>query len=369
MRAHSGRAALWLVAAGTLLAFGSCSDSSPAPTPIPNRTTPVPTVPVITSLQLGAPESIAPGATAQLTVTALKSDGSSEALTSGIQWLSNNTRILRVDSQGLVSALVTGEARVTANVSGRSASNTIFVLPSGTFRLTGRLVEEGVAVGGATVTVIAGTGQGLTANTNSNGSYTLYGVAGSIRLHSKKAGYLNVIQDIHVSGNSTHDVTMTPERTREALSGQYRLTISATGCSSISGELQRRSYDATLDQQGSRVSVTLSGADFIVVSGRGNHFEGSYDTDGRVTFNLLGSAPFFYYYYYYYFTQPPDVVERVTPSSALVISGNASTRVNGGVIAGDLNGTLGLTNRITTPFWPYASQCQSGRHGFELRRR
>ena len=170
MRAHHVRASLWFVAAGALFAFGSCSDSSPAPTPIPNRNTPAPTVAVITSLQLGAPESLAPGATAQLSVTALKSDGSSEALTSGVQWFSNNTRVLRVDSQGMASALAVGEARVSVNANQRGASNTIIVLANSTFRLTAESSRMACLSGGATVLVVGGTGEGLSSVTNSSGS-------------------------------------------------------------------------------------------------------------------------------------------------------------------------------------------------------
>lgn len=364
MRGHQIRAALGVVAVGALLAFGSCSDSSPAPTPVP---TPGPNSgnPAVVSLRLDSPTALAPGATAQLTVTALKSDGSSEVLRSGLQWNSANTRVLRVDSQGLASALAVGETRVFVSGNGRSASNSIFVLPDGTFRLQGQIAEGGAPVDGAAVTVIAGTGEGLGATTNSSGTFWLYGVAGSIRLHIKKTGYQNLIQDLQVTGHSTQNMTMTLERPRESLAGSYQLQLTAAGCASLSSELQRRTYDATIVQDGARLNVALSGADFIVSNGVGDHFTGTYSPDGRIVFSL-----FSFEYYYYYYAAPTAIVERVSPTSALIVNGSANTTYDGrGTIAGSLSGLFATTARLISPYWPYTSQCNSTNHRLELRRR
>ena len=367
MRGHYVRTTLGFVAAGALLAFGSCSDSSPAPTPIPTPGPGVTIVPAVVSLQLGAPESLAPGATAQLTVTALRNDGSSGVLTSGIQWFSSNTRVLRVDSQGVATALVTGESRVSAAANGRNTSNTILVLPNGTFRLAGQIVDDGLPVEGATVTVIGGTGEGLNTRADGGGRYSLYGVAGTIKVHIKQTGYQNLVQDIQVSGHSTHNMTMVPERARDSLAGRYQLTLTATGCSAIASELQRRTYDALLEQQGARLTVTLSGADFIVSGGRGNRFTGTYAVDGRISFTI---GEIFYPYYYYWYAPPtPDIVERVTSSSALLINGSSAATHDGrSLISGTLSGIFAVTNRGTSPYWPYSGSCHSSAHRLELRR-
>ena len=363
MRAHHVRAAIGLAVGGALLAFGSCSDSSPAPTPIPapGSSTAAPVV----SLRLDSPNSLAPGATAQLTATALRSDGSSEVLRSGLQWSSTNTRVLRVDSQGVASALAVGETRVLVSANGRSGSSSIFVLPDGTFRLQGQILEGGAPIDGASLTVIGGTGDGLSTTTNSNGLYTFYGVAGPIRLHIKKAGYQNLIQDLEVTRHSTHNMTMVLERPRESLAGSYQLHLAATSCTSISSELQRRTYDATIVQDGARLTVSLSGADFIVANGMGNQFTGIYSPDGRIVFSL-----FSFDYYYYFYTGPSAIVERVSPTSALLVNGSANTTYDGrGTIAGPLSGLFATTARLVSPFWPYTASCNSTSHRLELRRR
>jgi hypothetical protein len=365
MRGHQVRTALCFGAAAALLAFASCNDSSPAPTPIraPGSNT---TSPAVVSLRLDSPNALAPGATAQLTATALRSDGSSEVLRSGVQWLSTNTRVLRVDSQGLASALVVGESRVTVSGNGRSASSSIFVVPDGTFRLQGQIVEGGAPVDGASITVIGGTGDGLSTTTSASGGYALYGVAGSIRLHIKKTGYQNLIQDLQVSGHSTHNMTMVLERPRESLAGSYQLQLTATGCGSIPSELQQRTYDARVEQDGARLTVTLSGADFIVSNGTGNYFTGTYSPDGRIVFSLFN----FDYYYYYWYAPPSGIVERVSPTSALIINGSANTTQDGrGTIAGSLSGLFATSARLISPFWPHTASCNSPAHRIELRKR
>ena len=365
MLARQLRAALSLFAVIALLALGSCSDSSPAPTPIATPRPGVPTGPAIVSLQLSGPESIEPGATAQLTVTALRSDGSSEALTSGIQWSSSDTRVLRVDSLGVATALAAGDSVVRVSANGRGASKAILVLPNGTFRLRGQIVEGGAPVDGASVAVIAGTGEGLTTLTDPGGRYSLYGVAGSIKLRGRKAGYQDLTQDVHVTGHSTHDMTMVPERPRVSLAGQYQLILTATGCSAIPSELRRRTYDARLEQQGARLTVTLSGADLIAPDGA-TRLTGVFRLDGRIAFEV---GSFLNYYYYWYSPLASEIVERISPTSALVINGTSNTTDDGnGVIAGTLSGVFATTQRTTSPFWPYSASCNSSSHGFELRR-
>ena len=363
------RAALAFFAVTALLAFGSCSDSSPAPTPI-QIANPGPATPAIVNLEMDAPETVAPGATAQLTVRALKSDGSSESLTSGVVWTSNRSNVLQVDAQGVVTGRSVGETAVTARYSGRSASRGILVVPTGTYRLSGQVTEEGVPITSASVTVIAGTGEGLSTVTDNAGSYRLYGVAGSIKLHIKKAGYQNLTQDVHVGGHISITGSMVPERPRDALGGQYRLTLTASGCSNIPSEWTRRTYDATVQQDGARMTVTLTGADFIMIAGKGNSFTGIYGGDGSIVFGLGFPMQSPYYYYYYYLHMTADVVERMSETSALVIHGRVASKHDGnGRIAGFLDGSFNITTRLTSSVCPYASTCRSSTHSFELRRR
>jgi hypothetical protein len=365
MRAHQVRTLAWSFGCVTLLGLASCGDNPTAPSPAPNPSVTPPTVTVV-GLELEAPESIAPGSSAQLTVRERKSDGSSEDVTSRAQWSSTETRAIQVDASGVASALAAGESRITARFNNRTATNVVLALPPGTYRLTGRISDAGTPLGGVTLQVIEGTGQGATAVSNSGGGYGLYGVAGSIKIHGKRSNFENLIFSVHVASNTNHDVEMAVERPRDPIGGSYTLTVGATGCGSIPSEFQLRRYDAQLVQRGAELTVTLSGADFLVSSGRGNQFRGSYNPDGRIVFNLGSSLD----YYYYYSTTLPDLVEQVTQSSVLVINGNAIAHHDGnGIIAGTIGGSFALSNRMTYPHWPYSSNCFNGRHRFELRRK
>ena len=118
-----------------------------------------------------------------------------------------------------------------------------------------------------------------------------------------------------------------------------------------------------VEQSGPRLTVRLSGADFIVTNGRGDHFSGAILGDDRVTF-AVGDA----YYYYYYFGQF-GVVERFSPSEAFVIGGIITAQSRATTITGVLNGTLALARKQTAPFVPFATSCYSNEHRFEMLRR
>jgi hypothetical protein len=367
MRTHHRRIAL-IVAAGTLLAFGSCSESSPAPTSIPRpggTTTPV----TVVGLEIGAPESIAPGTTSQLTVRERKSDGSADDVTSRASYTSTNSAALVVDATGVASGRAAGEARITARFNNRSATTTILVLPPGTFRLSGRITEGGLAISGVSLLVLEGTGQGTTATSNFDGFYALYGVAGTVKIHGKRSNYENLLFTINVAGNTAQDLELTLDTPRDPIGGLYTLTIGATGCGSLPAEAQNRRYDAVVEQRGALLTVTLSGADFVVTSGKGNRFSGTYNPDGRIVFTVGGISEYYYYYYYYGFSQP-DVVERFSDGSLLLVNGSAITQHDGnGIIAGTLGGQIALSTRLVYPHWPYTTTCFNARHRFELRRK
>lgn len=70
--------------------------------------------------------SLAPGASAQLDATAAFSDGSSDNVTSLVEWDSSNDTVVAVDS-GAIRALAAGAATISASYNGRTASVTVTV--------------------------------------------------------------------------------------------------------------------------------------------------------------------------------------------------------------------------------------------------
>lgn len=87
---------------------------------------------------------------------------------------------------------------------------------------------------------------------------------------------------------------------------------------------------------GSKVDVTLSGAQFATVSGKPtNRFTGRV-LGTRATFVLIGPESQWYYYYGY----APDVAERLADGTFLVSSGSADLTVSGSRWDGVLNGNM-----------------------------
>lgn len=106
------------------VAASSCgNDGSPTG---PGGTGGPPTA-TVTSVTIGGSVSLSAGTTSQLTATANKSDGTTENVTSRATWQSTNPAVATVSGTGLVSALTTGTADVTAAFSGQTARRTLQV--------------------------------------------------------------------------------------------------------------------------------------------------------------------------------------------------------------------------------------------------
>jgi hypothetical protein len=353
------------------LALASCDREPPAgpSTPPPPPPPPPTTSATLVRIELIAPASIPPGESAQLTLNAVKSDGSVEAVTEGVQWSSSNRRVLEIDAAGMAKGVASGEATITASYQGRSGAKLLFVLPTGTYKLGGRITDSGLGLANVRLEIIGGTGEGLATLTNGAGDYALYGAAGRVRLHAKKEGFSNRIDEVDVTDHRTFGFEMAPERPRPDLQGTYTLTIEAGACSgsgSLPDVARRRSYSADVTQQGGQLTVRLRGADFIVAGGHGDSFSGFIHPDGRVTFTLNQQG--LYYYYYYFSATSFDLLERLSASSALGVDGSVIAQDSGSGIFGTFSGGFWVTTTTTPPFRTFSATCHGGRHRFELRR-
>ncbi|HXG55249.1 MAG TPA: hypothetical protein VNJ03_07690 [Vicinamibacterales bacterium] len=342
---------------GLGLVFASCDKNRPSPTG-PLIVTPA-------RLELIAPAEIAPGESVQLTVNAIRPDGSVENVSSQAQWTPRTSEIVQVSSTGLATGKNLGEQTVSAQFFGLSAIARILVLPQGTFRLSGNVRESGVGIADVTLTVISGVGEGLTTKSRSGGFYAFYGVSGPVQIQAKKDGYLNGTQRLDVTAHRTSDFEITPERPRTDYRGTYTLTIAAPSCSSGQGTFpdaaRRRVYTANMTQEGGRLTVRLSDADLIVTNGRGNGFVGFVDTTDMIRFSLSDGS-------YYYYLDAFDIAERFS-DTALVVEGVVSARGTAALIAGTMRGYILISRSASPPFRPYSSYCYSENHAFEMKRR
>jgi hypothetical protein len=346
------------VAATMSIALGAASCGSQKNTTAPLPTEPSPVTAVPTRVELIAPGSIAPGESVRLSARAVKSDNSADDVTGQAQWFSSNRSVLEVSPAGIATGIAPGEAIISTSYQSKGASAHTFVLPAGTFRVTGKVTEGNLGLPGATVTVVGGVGEGLSTVTNSLGTYTLFGVRDRVRLQAKLGGYFNRTEEVEISDHRTVDFELVAERQRTDVSGSYRLTIAGAGCSAPLSEA--RSYDATISQQGSQLTAVLTGADFIVERGRGNRFTGTIDGGDRITFTI-GDGSFYYFYDGLF-----DLIERISAINAVIVDGIATATPSSTGISGTLAGYFLLTRGVAEPFTNLQARCYNFTHRFEM---
>jgi uncharacterized protein YjdB len=131
------------------------------------------------------------GQTSQLTATATLPDGSTSDVTSIAIWTSFDTSIVTVSSNGLLSAVGLGAARVAVQYGGgvdlRGDLKIATVTPAGTFIAQGWVRHPGH--GPVPGFRVLDTGSGRSVVTRSDGSYNLAGLTGSAHLAFDLAGF------------------------------------------------------------------------------------------------------------------------------------------------------------------------------------
>jgi len=320
-----------------------------------------------TSLRISGPRTVAPGTSAAFLALATNRNGTVSDVTSSATWVSTNAGALSVSANGLVTSQIAGETYLSAAFESLQATTEVIAVPSGTFRLLGRVVEAGLIdfpVEFARLVVTGGPSAGLVDHADADGRYRLYGVAGEAEVSIEKAGYRQLVQQIAVTDHQSIDFVMEFTGQREDLTGPYTLTITASpACRDALPDVARsRSYGALLVMPESpSILVTLRGADFDVNSyGDGNRFFGRVEADGQVTFDLYPNDLGYPWGWYF-----PDLVELIGPQR-LVIGGVARTRVSadGARVSGTLEGDISIWSTLSIR----TALCQAHDHEFVLSR-
>jgi len=357
-------AAAVMVSVIALWAIGCQKSTSTAPSPTPGATPPV------VSLAIEGPSRIAPGETAQFRAIATLSDRTTQDYTRKVTWWAGSPDVLTVTRDtGQATGVAPGDTRVFVSTpacsAGCNASMMVTVLPPNTFRLTGKVLESGLGVQDALVTVLSGTGGGTSTKTGYDGSYRLYGVAGAVQIRVSKAGYADMLKAFTVTQNDFLDF---PEAHQIApihsMGGTYVLTLQADpGCSTepvggwppLPAEFrQPRNYTAQVAQDGPSLSVTLASPQFAAPS---NQFSGRIEPQ-TIEFQLGGA----------YFYGPDDgVTEHVSSTVALSWNGQVHAALSGSTVIGRLDGDVQAYDFSR----PWVSQligaCRASNHQFAMR--
>jgi Bacterial Ig-like domain (group 2) len=314
---------------------------------------------ILVTVKVVAPSTIAPGSTAQLAALATYTDGSSKDVTAAVQWHSSDPSILTIDATGLAAGVRVGDVKITATASSgvASATQSIVVVPAGTFRLSGLVYGLEHPLDAALVQVTAGIGAGLESSTGV-GLYRLYGVAGTIQLTVSKAGYVTSAQAVVVNDNNTTlNFALTPVVPPPDVAGTYTLDIAAdpacttTDAGSLPSVARERRYMATIYQQAQNppIKVALSGPDFIATSSHA--FFGFHTTDGA-TFDVNDPI--------YYYSGLRDLAELLPDGNVYLASGHINVSRSGDNLVGSLNGTIRIA--LASNLDNIVGQCTSVRH-------
>jgi hypothetical protein len=366
-----------LVVAIAVVGLTSACNNEPKPIVGPGETpTGSTSPPFIVSVAINGPSSIPPGQSAQFTATSTLSDGTTQTATN-VRW-SSHYRLFQVNASGLVTAGDRiGEDTLTAEVSSPNgvarSIKELLILPDGTYRVVGMVTENvppATPVVGARVEVTNGTQ--VSATTDWDGRYKLYGVPGTADIRVTRDGYQPHVQRFQIAEHVTQNFQLALSGTRLDLAGLYTLTIDAACSTStpVPVDLRRPSYAAFLTQSGSMLEVILTESSRFRVNriGRGDRFSGRVDAAGA-TFNLGDN---FYQYYAgpYDPSTYPNVVEGLSDGTFLVVDGTAITMATPVGLSGNLQGFL-INHDSNFPGFPQRTlgTCYSSTHRFTLTRR
>lgn len=308
----------------------------------PVRVPTAPTTPSIVALTIEGPDTLAPGASAPYRAIVRLSDGTQKIATveSGVVW-STSSANLRVDATGLVTAMVAGEAALTARISPRSATRSILSVPDGTYRVTG-VVREAEAphlpITGARVEALPGP---AAVTTGANGTYRLYGVPPGATLHVTAEGYRAAGRNLQLTSHAVEDMALELEGPRLGLGGNYTITIDMDGpCSTLASDLRHRVYEAVITRNGVQFQAQLTSPAFRLEGTAGSTFDG-FVSAGRATFTMHALNTYYYYYYYYFgWFGYPSVAEQLEDGSVLVVSGQGTVTGTEQDLVGTLEGRI-----------------------------
>lgn len=293
----------------------------------------------LSSLTIEGPDSVAPGDRSTYAFIARFADGAVRDVTAEATWISAEPSIASVGAPGTIHGHVAGETRITAQFSNRGSHREIIVVPAGTYRLVGRVIEADdveAPIPDVGLAVTDGVGAGIATTTDREGRYRIYGVAGSVVLRLSRDGYAPRDVPLVVDAHGVRDLELSLAGPRRQVAGAYTLRIDAdaTCADKFPGELRSRQYAVTLTQSGPELEARLAGNTFHVSpAGRGNWFRGRAEPAG-VWFRLTPHV-----YKYYGYAQYPDLVEQLPNNGGyFVLDGEVFARESGSSFRGLLEG-------------------------------
>ncbi len=321
------------------------------------------------ALEITGPASVAPGQSAKYVAVERRPDGSTRPVPD-IRWTSTETSVLQVDGLGVATAGFRGETVLHADMpsSGRRATREIVVLPSGTYRLVGTVLEAGgggAPIAGAGIEVRTEDGVAtpplLHSSTAVDGRYRLYGVPGDGYVRVAIDGYSPIIEHVTLAAHGMRNFELASTSRVGNFGGNYTLIVAAdAACSSapqpLAAELRRRTFEVAIRQEGSRLTVAV-GSNCVAGFYGGCEFLGQ-SSPGGAAFDITDGGSSFYAF--------PDLVEKISRdgNTGLGVIGRVAAVRSGAGLSGSMAGSLTHYNVISPYPREPLGQCAAGR--FEL---
>jgi len=337
----------WATATVVGLLLIGC-DKDPPTTPEPGR---------VTSLELTGPDSISPGGTEQFRVTARTLNGVGRDVTTEASWNSADTSIVTVASDGRATGGLRGETDVRATFSGMTGVRRVMVLPPGTFKLSGRVLDANVAVTDARVEVTAGSATGLWTLTR-DGHYALYGVSGTTEVTVTKQGYHPHLERLDVNRHLLHNLSLALIEPRWDPSGTYTMTVTAAPeCrDALPEEARARTYPASIAVESnlSYAGIRFPGTQFVSMNWW-------FWEAARIGANSLTLEASDYHNY------GPPLVERLSPARYFLVEGTnelakAEVFRSSTGLEGQLDATISIREGNNWFDAPRVATCRSVNH-------
>jgi hypothetical protein len=142
-------------------------------------------------------------------------------------------------------------------------------------------------------------------------------------------GFQTQATEMMVAADGRLDVELQPVSASGSLSGEYRLTITASPSCVLPPDVMQRSYDARILEVGQDLRVLLSGANLIVWGGQPG-FTGTRNQD-TVRFVVTDT-----------FDDAYNFIERIDQERVLYYAGTAVGSVEGAQIVATFTGKLDL---------------------------
>ena len=324
---------------------------------------PGPEITLLSRIEIAGPPVVVPDSATQYRAIAQARDGSSRDITTQSQWHSSRSGVLSLTPAGIATARSMGESEITIEYLNLRAGLKVLVLTPGTYRVIGVVTESGVPIAGATVQVIEN--PGTTTVTDALGAYQLYGVAVDTHVRVTKDGYKPLSSSVTVGAHQTLDFALETVSPPTDVRGLYSLTLTADSCPpGVPPDERTRTYDAQVTQDGPRLTVLLSGAQFALRGERGNGFTGHIAPDG-ITFVLSGWDDYVYHGIYYNLVEVLADTPLKLYTAAGTVSASASPSGISGFLEGEIAAVTALGQYSNSEWW----DCVSHKHRFVLQRR